>query len=227
MQAMVGELAVSAVESLAVLRSGDRVGAMLFDTRTELLSAPTADMRQAAAALEGALREGGLNGGTDINGAVLDAARYLRLQPKSQARRSILILTDNRSIKSKRDATVIRELWEADAVLNALIFETGLERAARRYSEIVQPWFLLLDANVKRIVEQTGGESLQAGDAPEAFREMLDRIRKRYSLHYEPPAGPPGKARSIRVVLTGEALARYPGAAVLARRGYLAAGSAP
>ncbi|MFN0169583.1 MAG: VWA domain-containing protein [Bryobacteraceae bacterium] len=231
MMPVVAEIAVSAVEALTVLREGDRVGVMLFDQKRDLVIQPTAKMEEVAAALENAVRPEAIGGGTDINNAVLDAARFLRRQPRTDARRSILILTDNRSFKATKDSTVVRELWEADAVLNALIFQSGFGRAVHRYRQMTNPaalvFGLFLEANVNRIVEQTGGESLQSGTPLESFREMLERIRKRYSLHYRPPAAPAGQRRSIRVALTAEVLRKHPGAKVLARRGYVPPGETP
>ncbi len=158
MMHVVAEIAVSAVEALTVLREGDRVGVMLFDQKRELLIQPTPKMEEVAAALESAVRPEGIGGGTDINNAVLDAARFLRQQPRTGARRAILILTDNRSCKATRDSTVVRELWEADAVLNALIFQSGFDRAVRRYRQMTSPTSLMtslfLEANVNRIVER-------------------------------------------------------------------------
>jgi VWFA-related protein len=227
MQLTTAELAFSAVGALSVLRSGDRVGVILFDTKSELLVAPTHNMKEVAAGLEGAIREENIRGGTNINGAVFDAAVYMRGQPKTEARRSILILTDNRSFKTKKDKTVVRELWEADAVLNALIFESRMVGVAWKAQQVRLPFLLLLDANVKNIVEQTGGEWLRAGAPVESFREMVNRIRKRYTLHYRAPAGPAGKMRSIRVELSPESLKRYPGAKVRARHGYIPAEAVP
>jgi VWFA-related protein len=221
MQPVVGELAVSALEALAVLRPRDRAGVMLFDTKTEVLSALSANMHEAAASLESAIHEAAIQGGTDINRGVLEAATYLRRQPKTESRRAIVILTDNKSYRSRKNSTVIRELWEADAVLNALIFQTRLENAARTYNHTVQPWMRMLSADVRQIVQETGGEALRAGAPVAALQDVLERIRNRYSLYYDAPPGTPGKLRSIRVALSGGALAKHPKATVLARRGYV------
>jgi VWFA-related protein len=221
MQPVTAEIVVSAVETLALLGSRDRVGVMLFDSERTLLAAPMSRKEEVASRLEGFLREENIVGATDINGAVLAAARFMRQLPRTDARRSILILTDNRSAKLTKDRTVIRELWEADAVLNALVFQSGMDQIVTTYKKVTNPWGILLTADVTRIVKQTGGESMLAGKPVASLREMLERIRRRYSLHYRAPAGPAGKQRSIRVALSADAMKRYAGATVRARRGYI------
>jgi Ca-activated chloride channel homolog len=221
MQPVTAEIVVSAVGTLALLGSRDRVGVMLFDSERALLAAPMSGKEEVASRLEGFLREENIVGATDINGAVLEAALFMRRLPRTDARRSILILTDNRSAKLKRDRTVIRELWEADAVLNALVFQSGMDQVVTTYRKVTNPWGILLTADVTKIVKQTGGESMLAGKPVASLREMLERIRRRYSLHYRAPAGPAGKQRSIRVALSADAMKRYPGATVRARRGYI------
>ena len=53
------------------------------------------------------------------------------------------------------------------------------------------------------------------------FQEMMHRIRTRYSLYYPMPVDKPGRARTIRVELTGEAAKTNPKAVIRARRGYV------
>lgn len=225
MRPVVEAVAAGAHEALAQLRPPDRVGIMIFDRRARLAAPLTADMEAIETRLKGFVRTENFGGGTNINGAVYAAATYMRQQPRTGARRSILILTDNWSPKMKKDRTVVRELWEADTVLNALIFNSALKTVLQNYQRVAAPWTYLLDANVKKIVDQTGGESLNARSAAAAFRDMLERIRKRYSLYYREPPGPPGKPRSIRVELSEAARKSHPRAAVRARRGYIPAGT--
>ena len=69
--------------------------------------------------------------------------------------------------------------------------------------------------------QKTGGETVNADDPGHTFREMLRRMRKRYSIYYAMPADKPGAARQVTVGLAAGAKGRYPGAEVLARKGYL------
>jgi hypothetical protein len=69
---------------------------------------------------------------------------------------------------------------------------------------------------------QTGGDMFDTRDAAEGVREMLNRLRMRYSLYYALPSCRPGERRTIRVQLTAEAATAHPGASVRARAGYFA-----
>ena len=78
---------------------------------------------------------------------------------------------------------------------------------------------------MKGIAEKTGGDSIAADDAGPSFRDMMHRIRSRYSLYYPLPEGKPGSTRTIHVELTGEAAKQHPKARVRARTGYMVPGS--
>ena len=71
------------------------------------------------------------------------------------------------------------------------------------------------------VAARTGGEVVNADNPGHAFREMLHRIRKRYSIYYEMPPGMPGKSRQVSVELSEDAKSRYPNGRVLARKGYV------
>ena len=68
---------------------------------------------------------------------------------------------------------------------------------------------------------KTGGEVVNADDPGQAFREMLRRMRKRYSLYYAMPAGKAGSSRRVSVELSPAAKEQHPAAQVLARKGYI------
>jgi hypothetical protein len=67
------------------------------------------------------LREERFNGGTDITRAMLDAADYMRREGRRDARRAIVILTDDQTEFDRDDEGVGRALARADAVMCALI----------------------------------------------------------------------------------------------------------
>ena len=71
------------------------------------------------------------------------------------------------------------------------------------------------------VAAKTGGETVNADDPGHAFREMLHRMRMRYSIYYQMPAGKAGASREVLLQLSPRAKARYPAGQVLARRGYL------
>ena len=75
---------------------------------------------------------------------------------------------------------------------------------------------------IRDFASQTGGDMLDTRDAAAGVREMLNRLRMRYSLYYALPSSRPGERRTIQVQLTAEAAAAHPGAIVRARTGYFA-----
>jgi hypothetical protein len=71
------------------------------------------------------------------------------------------------------------------------------------------------------VAAKTGGETVNADDPGHAFREMLHRMRMRYSIYYQMPPGKAGTSRQVTLSLSAAAKARYPNAQVLARKGYV------
>jgi hypothetical protein len=70
------------------------------------------------------------------------------------------------------------------------------------------------------IADDTGGDDVRFQDAAEGLREMVRRLRLRYSLAYAMPSGKPGEQREIRVRLEPGIAKRYPKAELRARSGY-------
>ena len=76
--------------------------------------------------------------------------------------------------------------------------------------------------DVQRFVRETGGQVV-IGTAPaQALQPVLQGLTTRYTMQYTAPPSEDGKFRKIRVELTPEAAARYPGAKIKARSGYTA-----
>jgi hypothetical protein len=75
-------------------------------------------------------------------------------------------------------------------------------------------------ADVFHLADETGGEALKADRADTSFKEMVERIRSRYTLAYHAPDAPPGTYRRIAVELTADARKWYPAAVIHARPGY-------
>jgi hypothetical protein len=159
---------------------------------------------------------------TIIQQAVDDAARRFMKQPRTGRRRAVLIVTDNIGQRTRREQSVVRDFWEADALLSGLIVSSPSTRALRTFGAIIGPQTLLLQAGMEGIAAKTGGDSVHATENGEAFREAMRRIRTRYSLFYDLPAGKPKTKRTIRVELSPETLKQFPGARVKARTGYVA-----
>ncbi len=220
------QIAATARDALRQLHPSDRAAVMLFGRRSELREPLTADFARIEAALKDAARPHELGSGTRINPAIIDAADYLA-KNAGAGRRAVLILTDNQALHYRTpDEDAIRALLGADAVLNAIVTGRARRPATQKPGESLNPDFT--PADVWRIAEETGGEAIRAGDTGSTFREMIERVRTRYSLHYRAPdAAVPRTFRRIRVELSAEARRRHPKAWVRARAGYYVSGPRP
>ncbi len=211
-------LAATSGTALETLRAEDRVALLTFSKATRVRAGLTSDHATVGRALAALPQTEAFRSATHIIQAVRDAAAYLRGRPSRDTRRVILILTDNIGIGRSKRKAALKELWEADAVLDALVFKAALPAAMVKYSPI--NW--ALNARIDPLVRDTGGAILATPTIRDDIGNMLDRARRRYTLYCRPAAGAAaGSRRSIRVKLKPEAAARIPGAAIIARRGYL------
>jgi Ca-activated chloride channel homolog len=221
MRPKIAEVAAAAEEGLRQLRDGDRVSVMVFNTRARVILPFTGDLRE----VEQTIRKDVLNltfgGGTMIQSAVDEAAlRFLREQ-RNERRRAVLIITDNIGQRTRREASVVRDFWEADAILSGLIVSNKAFQALRTVGIIMGPQTLIMQAGMRGIATKTGGDTIAAADPSAAFPEAMSRIRRRYSIYYGLPAAKIGSRRTVRVELSKEAEKRYPKARVRARTGYI------
>jgi VWFA-related protein len=204
-------LAASAHTALSELRKGDRVAVANFNSEAWLMSDFNDDLdaveKTVARVVD--LRFGG---GTHILSAIDMAGEYFHKHADPQRRHAILILTDDDGQSSASEKSVVNHMWADDILLCGLIIPTPMSQrgAARREGE----------ENMLGVAAKTGGETVDADDPGHAFREMLRRIRRRYSIYYAMPAGKTGSSRRVAVDLSPQGRSRYPDAQVLARKGY-------
>jgi len=221
MHRFLGELATTAQAALAALHEDDRAAVMLFARRATVREEFTADFAEVAREMRTAVNDQSLGGGTTIYASIIAASEYLAKQPR-RGRRAVLIVTDNLSLNYRvTDEDVIRALYGADTVLNAILIGRQMRPDAPRAGVALNPDFIPSD--VFRIAEQTGGEALESRKVGESFRELIERIRARYAIQYEAPPSAPGALHRVEVKLAGAARKRYPRATVRARAGYYAA----
>ncbi len=227
MRPKVAEVAAAAREGLDELRTGDRVSVMTFNTRTHLIQNFTENLAKVETAIHDVLNLE-FGGGTLIQSAVDEAALRFMKEPRNHRRRAVLIITDDIGQRTRREASVVRDFWEADAILSGLIVTNRAFKTLRTVGIIMGPQNLLMQAGMKGIAHKTGGDAISADDPADSFPEAMRRIRTRYSLYYPLPDAKSGSTRSIRVELTRDAGHRYPKARVRARTGYVVrpAGSA-
>jgi VWFA-related protein len=121
MRPHVQRIADASGQALTVLGKDDRMGIMVFDRSTRIRLSLNSSRQEVQRGFDRLLREERFNGGTDITRAMLDAADYIRREGRRDARRAIVILTDDQTEFNRDDQAVGRALARADAVMCALI----------------------------------------------------------------------------------------------------------
>ena len=94
--------------------------------------------------LEDELMRQRFGGGTLIQAAVDDAAVRLRGEKRTERRRAVLIVTDNMGTRTRREETVVRDFWEADAILSGLIISNPKFQTMNTVATIMGPQRLLM-----------------------------------------------------------------------------------
>jgi VWFA-related protein len=212
-------IASTAREAMGYLRPGDKVAIMVFGKTVEIHQGFSDNLQETARQIGSAITDHDVGAGTAINQSVAVAAEYMRKNAGPQGRHAILILTDNLSISYQfRDEEVIKALYAGDTVLNAIVVGRAIRPGPPKPGIYQNPDFT--PADVFKLAEDTGGEAVRADETDISFKDMIERIRTRYSLWYHAPGGAPNSFRHIGVTLTGDAKRRYPLAEVRARHGY-------
>jgi VWFA-related protein len=248
MQSHVERLASASGNALASLADADRVAVMVFDRATRLRVPLTNNLESVERDLRSLIRSEGFNGGTDITRALLDAARHIGKSSRRDARRAIVILTDDQTERERDELRVGRALDEADAVLSALIAPNAMRShvpgggypPSGGWGDIIfgprrptgggypipggRGRSRTHSAGTSEIALASGGDSLPV-DHASALRETLDGIRQRYSLYFQVPGdAKEGEQRQLRVELTGAAQRRMADARLTYRSEYRAPG---
>ncbi len=251
MRPHVQRIADASGQALTVLGKDDRMGIMVFDRATRVRLPFSSDRQDVQREFDRLLRQERFNGGTDITAAMLDAADYMRQHGRRDARRAIVILTDDQTEFDRDDRGVSRALAHADTVMCALIAPDAM---AGRYGGQRRGGYgggspiglggglggiifgrnrypggggggaggpHTQSAGTAEIARDSGGDSMSVDDAS-ALEETLSRIRKRYALYFNLPEGArAGQERNIQVDLAASARQRYPVAEIRYRRVYL------
>ncbi|MCU1326798.1 MAG: von Willebrand factor, type [Bryobacterales bacterium] len=207
MRPNIAKVAAAARQAAAQLRRGDRVAIMCFNFDIAVSTPFVEDMSQVAVGVEGVLRLQ-FGGGTAIRYAVNAAAQRFTKEPYTGRRRAILVITDNVGAPAS-EIGVVHNLWDADAVVSALVVWTGPKMPKGPGKGSVDP-----------LAERSGGAVVRATDPGRGFVELIERIRSRYSLYYATPEGQPGTYHSIRVELGQDARSKYPNAKISTRQSY-------
>jgi VWFA-related protein len=193
------------------LRKGDRVCVRVFSsTSTELL--PFSDnletVNQAILLKAITLR---FNGSSKLDPAADEAALRFRNEPTTRRKRAILIVTDKPGSRESDQMSIVRDLWNSNAVLSELIVDRPGQPTR------------MMERGTNEIVDKTGGATIVAGDPGGAFRESVHYLRSGYTMYYAlPDATRAGSPRAVQIELTPDAAKRFPNVRVRARSGYIA-----
>ncbi len=120
MQPHVQRIASAAQQALDVLAAKDRVAIMVFDTSTRVRLPFRSSHSDVTQELNRLIRSERFNGGTRVTRALLDAANYVKREARQDARRAIVILTDDQTQDQEDEASVESALDRANAVLSFL-----------------------------------------------------------------------------------------------------------
>ena len=126
MQPHIQRIASASHQALGGLGDQDRIAIMVFDRYTRVRMPFRGSRQQAERELGTLLDQETFEGGTDITRGLLDAAAYMRDNARREARRAIVIVTDDQTQRARNEAAVLRALTRADCVLSALIAPDAL-----------------------------------------------------------------------------------------------------
>src|SRR3984957_1693563 len=132
MRPHVQRIADASGQALTELGKDDSMGIRVFDRYTRVRLAFNSNRQDVQREFDRLLRDERFNGGTDITRAMLDAADYMRNNGRRDARRAIVILTDDQTEFDRDDEGVGRALARADAVMCALIAPDAMQNRGSR-----------------------------------------------------------------------------------------------
>lgn len=133
MRVNVERLASAAQQAFQALGREDRIGLMVFDrrARTRLHFRPRTSA-EAMHALDRLLAEENFRGGTDVTTGIYSAIEYVRKNSRRDARKAIVIMTDDQTEFQSDVPGLVRALHRDDIVLSLLLAPDGMA-GMRRY----------------------------------------------------------------------------------------------
>lgn len=244
MRPHIERIASASREAMRQLREEDRVAILVFDRQMRVRMGFRSSQSGIGRELERLLDQETFRGGTDITGGLLDAADYVRREGRAEARKAIVIVTDDQTERNRDVEGVSHALTRADAVLCALIAPDAMRYRGGGYPGGGYPGGSLggiifgqpggrrgypgqttsptQSAETAEIARESGGDSMRMDDAY-ALQDTLARIRQRYALYFGlPPGVRAGEQRQIELELTATTRSRYLGSDVRYRRQYYA-----
>jgi VWFA-related protein len=242
------DLGKGARAALEHLRPEDEAAVMVYSSTGVLVGNLTTDRARTAAAITRAASMSS-DEAAFFNQAVFLAASYLGQRANPSARRVLLWLTDNlpnyptarmlaghdkalQGALPHSEADAVRALHASQTVVMPLLLQEGFafsngERAMNRDREVYaheHPSDKNYSAgDAKKYAEITGGFAFQlrGKKVQERLADIIDAIRTRYTIGYQPTESkPPGTFCRLNVALSPDAPLRPQEWDVLARAGY-------
>lgn len=219
MRPHVERIAAAAEDALRVLADKDRVAIMVFDTNTHVKLPFRSDHSEVVGALHHILRSEDFGGGTRITRALVRAADYVHNNARSDARRAVVILTDDHTQDEEDEPRVESALARADAVLSFLQapyelegYPGGHHRHGTWGSNRGGGWPggggigfpgggrtwpggpVVMGGDPSHSagtaeIARDSGGDTMPVDRAAALQETLQRLRQRYALHFYLPDG--------------------------------------
>jgi Ca-activated chloride channel family protein len=197
MEPYLGPLRNIMTNALSALKPEDQVSLFTFSTTAQLRVFLTDDKTRIARFISTTPA----GGATNINDGIFVAAKYL-FNSHPTGRRVIILISDDVATNQGHEGTreIIEESLEADAALYNLTVPgynpPSSILTAHRASAFV---------DIKRTMNETGGENFDVKDVMQldtAFRDLIHRIKTRYTMGYYPQSSMPSeKAHKLEVRL--------------------------
>lgn len=127
MRPHVERIANASHEAMRQLNDNDRVGIMVFDRYTRVRMAFRSGRSDVDREMQRLLDQESFRGGTDITRGLLDATSYIERNGRRDARKAIVIVTDDQTERNRDVEGVSRALTRADTILSALIAPDAMQ----------------------------------------------------------------------------------------------------
>ena len=224
---VIKKLKEGALESLRQLKPEDEVALMAFAGNTKIVQGFTRDRR---VIVDNLLSTGGrdLEGGTNQNEAIYQAATFLTRASNPDSRRVIIAITDDVSTLERfvphTQQQTLYQLLESGSVVCGLFYESlATTDAPVSLDAITVRGIRATTGVVKGYVERTAGVAIKTDteNIKERFNELIERLRSRYTLGYQ-PASPrqKGKFRRIKLQVSPDIEKREGPVSIKTRKGY-------
>jgi len=133
MRVHVERIASAAHQAFQALGREDRVAIMVFDRTTRVRMPFRMNRnREVADAMDRLLDQERFNGGTDVTGGIYSAVDYMHRNSRKDARRAIVVMTDDQTEFQKDVAGLVRALHRDDVVLSLLLAPDAMGNRSRR-----------------------------------------------------------------------------------------------